>query len=89
MVTKRGVAMVQVEVIAVYVAVAGAILGGLLLLWCLLEELLEFDPRAHRSRSAKVPGVDVHVGLVVAKVSRSARDDARVSEAHPVGGAAR
>jgi hypothetical protein len=80
--------MVPVEIIALYVAVGAAILGGLLLLWCLIEELLQFDPSAHRSRSARVSDADRLAHLVVPDAPPSPREVGRVCHPYPVGGAA-
>ncbi len=88
--------MVPVEIMVVYVAMGVAIIGGLLLVWCLLEELVQFDSRAHRPRSARIPGVsagltdvDQPMGQVVAMTPRPAREGDRASGGHRVSRAAR
>jgi hypothetical protein len=46
--------METMEIVALYVGLAAAIVAGVALLWCLLEELVGFDSTAHRPRSSRV-----------------------------------
>jgi hypothetical protein len=46
--------MVTIEIAGLYVVVVAAILSGLLLLWFMLLELLRFDSKVTKPRSARV-----------------------------------
>jgi len=88
--------MVPVAMIAVYVVMAAAVLGGVLLLWSLIEELVQFDRSAHPARSARVSDAYRSPGLaepLVLPWPRDAggvgRDASPASSAHKVRAAAR
>jgi hypothetical protein len=46
--------MQGLEIVGLYAVMAAAIGGGLLLLWVMLGELVHFDSRSSRARSARV-----------------------------------
>ncbi len=47
--------MLGMEIAGLYVVMAAAIIGGLVLLWLMLRELIHFDASRHRVRSARIP----------------------------------
>jgi hypothetical protein len=46
--------MVTMEIAGLYVVMVAAIVAGVLLLWRMIVELLRFDARANRPRSARI-----------------------------------